>query len=137
MFGHHNIGVDPEVVPAPCDLQHLFKDIARPRCAKIGLPPVATEGDVVQVAGLLIALETLGHGGDFRMVCAAREGPKSGRMNAGRKTVAAAAAMSHSSQKRDEWGTQSSGALNGAAAGDVWATRPAMMTNTTVTPFCK
>ena len=53
---HDDVAVDSHSIEFPGSLQELEKDVARGGLAEDGLVTDTTEGDVVKVTGLLVAL---------------------------------------------------------------------------------
>ena len=61
MLGHHHISCDHEIVAATYPREGRLEQFARRCGAQIGLAAITTEGDEMQIAGLLIADESPGH----------------------------------------------------------------------------
>src|SRR5450631_586058 len=82
MLGHHDVADDIESVGAAGFLQRMLEDSFRFFRLKIGLTTITTEGDKVQVTGLLKSDESLGHGWRLRSlsdcVCDGRTRPCAG-----------------------------------------------------------
>ena len=66
MLGHHNVADDIESVAAAGFLQRMLEGGFRFFRLKIRLTTITTEGDKVQVVGLLKSDESLGHGWRLR-----------------------------------------------------------------------
>ncbi len=62
MFGHYDVAEDLELVSAACSLQRVEEDVFRGGGVQVGSAVVATEGDEVVVAFLLVSLEAQRHG---------------------------------------------------------------------------
>jgi hypothetical protein len=90
---HYDVASDIELVALAEGFQNFFEDQFRLRGSKEWESLITAEGDEVHVTGLLIAFEAEWHVGILV------EPGGSGR----------ASRDAHSSQKRDEWGTQCCG----------------------------
>lgn len=62
MFRHDDVAANDEAIPAADLLEGLLENVAGQRRVEQGATAVATEGDEVEAAGLLISLEPLRHG---------------------------------------------------------------------------
>jgi hypothetical protein len=63
VLGHEDVGIDGEVVEATGLLDDLFEAVFGRSVIEVGEATVAAKGDEVELARLLTALETVGHGG--------------------------------------------------------------------------
>ena len=66
MFGHDDIPGNEESIPYPDFLQGGFKKPAGRERTKIRLPLIATEGNKVQIARLLVSLQSPRHISEYR-----------------------------------------------------------------------
>ena len=62
MLLHYYVAHNVEAITAPCLLQYFFKEHTKSRRVEQRLPTIATEGDEVQLATLLIAIQAQRHG---------------------------------------------------------------------------
>ena len=61
MLGHDYVSGQPEAVPAAHGFENLHKYVARVRVGQERFAVIATEGYKMELAGLLIALQSPGH----------------------------------------------------------------------------
>jgi hypothetical protein len=61
MFRHHDIAENTKVIPDTNRFQGTFKEVTSLLRIKMRLPSIATEGDKVEVSGVLIADQFLSH----------------------------------------------------------------------------
>jgi hypothetical protein len=57
MLWHDHVPDDTKPVVTPCPFQRALENDTRQGCAEFGLTPIATEGDEVEVPGLLISVQ--------------------------------------------------------------------------------
>src|SRR5271155_4944832 len=62
MLGHHHVSRDEQFILVAYPLQRMLEQCHRSSRTQLLLSPVTTEGDEVQVTGLLKAFESAGHG---------------------------------------------------------------------------
>src|SRR5260370_25288201 len=63
MLGHDYVSDQPEAIPAAHDFKCPHKHVARLRVGEEWVAVIATESYKMELAGLLIALQSPGHGG--------------------------------------------------------------------------
>ena len=61
VLGHDHIATNEKLVLLANALQRLLEDAPASRCTQLRLPAIATEGDEVQIAGLLESFESPRH----------------------------------------------------------------------------
>jgi len=101
MLRHDHVAGDEETVALAGLFQGAFKDLARLGVDQARLSAVTTEGDEVEVAGLVKALQSPGQGRKCTLVREGIESEKRGR-GAGARPRARATAKSKAPPKRKE-----------------------------------